>query len=53
MAWTTEAAVAEIRAGSGTQFDPRCVEAFEDLIADDEAGFLLREKRLVPAFAAG
>ena len=52
-AMSTEAAVAEIRAGSGTQFDPRCVEAFEDLIADDEAGFLLREKRLVPAFAAG
>ena len=52
-AMSTDAAVAEIRAGSGTQFDPRCVEAFEELVADDAAGFLLREKRLVPAFAAG
>jgi ribonuclease P protein subunit RPR2 len=52
-AMSTEAAVAEITAGSGTQFDPRCVEAFEELIADDEGGFLLREKRLVPTFAAG
>jgi ribonuclease P protein subunit RPR2 len=46
----TEAAVAEIRAGSGTQFDPRCVEAFEALAEEDDA-FVLRDRRLTPTFA--
>ena len=50
-ALSTEEAVAEIRAGSGTQFDPRCVEAFEVLAAEDD-GFVLHEKRLAPTFAA-
>jgi HD-GYP domain-containing protein (c-di-GMP phosphodiesterase class II) len=50
-ALSTEDAVAEIRAGSGTQFDPRCVEAFEALAAED--GFVLHDKRLTPTFAAG
>jgi HD-GYP domain-containing protein (c-di-GMP phosphodiesterase class II) len=48
----TEEAVAEIRAGSGTQFDPRCVEAFEVLAAEDEA-FVLKDRRLTPTFAVG
>jgi HD-GYP domain-containing protein (c-di-GMP phosphodiesterase class II) len=50
-ALTTEEAVAEIRAASGTQFDPRCVEAFEALAAEDD-GFVLHDRRLIPAFAA-
>ena len=50
-ALTTEAAVAEIRAGAGTQFDPTCVEAFEALAAEDES-FVLRDRRLTPTFAA-
>lgn len=50
-ALSTEEAVAEIRATSGTQFDPRCVEAFESLAAED-AGFVLQNKRFIPTFAA-
>ena len=50
-ALSTETAVAEIRAGAGTQFDPSCVDAFAELVRADD-GFLLREKRLTPAFAA-
>jgi ribonuclease P protein subunit RPR2 len=50
-ALSTEEAVAEIRAGSGTQFDPRCVEAFEALAAEDD-GFVLQDKRLTPTFVA-
>jgi putative two-component system response regulator len=46
----TEEAVAEIRAGSGTQFDPQCVEAFEALAVDD--GFVIKAGRLTPTFAA-
>jgi len=49
-ALSLDAAVAEILAGSGSQFDPRCVEAFEALIADE--GFLLPERRLTATFAA-
>jgi HD-GYP domain-containing protein (c-di-GMP phosphodiesterase class II) len=52
-ALSTDEAVAEIIAGSGTQFDPRCVEAFEVLAAEDD-GFVLRDRRLtpIPTFAA-
>jgi ribonuclease P protein subunit RPR2 len=50
-ALTTEEAVAEIRGAAGTQFDPRCVEAFEALAAEDD-GFVLRDKRITPTFAA-
>ncbi len=50
-ALSMEEAVAEIRAGSGTQFDPRCVEAFEVLVGDDE-GFLIKDRRFTPTFAA-
>ena len=50
-ALSTEEAVAEVRAGSGTQFDPLCVEAFEALAAEDD-GFVLHGKRLTPTFAA-
>jgi HD-GYP domain-containing protein (c-di-GMP phosphodiesterase class II) len=50
-ALSTEEAVAEIRAGFGTQFDPRCVEAFEALAAEDD-GFVLQDKRLTPTFVA-
>jgi len=50
-ALTTEEAVAEIRGAAGTQFDPRCVEAFEALAAEDD-GFVLRDKRFAPTFAA-
>lgn len=53
-ALSTDEAVAEIIAGSGTQFDPSCVEAFEVLAAEDD-GFVLRDRRLTPTptFAAG
>ena len=47
----TEEAVSEIRAGSGTQFDPQCVEAFEALAADDD--FVIKDRRLTPTFVAG
>jgi HD-GYP domain-containing protein (c-di-GMP phosphodiesterase class II) len=47
-----EQAVDEIRGGSGTQFDPACVRAFEDLIARDD-GFLLADRRRVSTLAAG
>lgn len=50
-ALATEEAVAEIRAGAGGQFDPVCVEAFVDLVAEDH-GFLVLHKRLSPSFAA-
>ena len=50
-ALSTEEAVAEIRAASGTQFDPRCVAAFETLAAEDDA-FVLHDKRLAPTFAS-
>jgi ribonuclease P protein subunit RPR2 len=49
-ALTTEEAVAEIRAAAGTQFDPRCVEAFVALAAEDD-GFVLHDKRSTPTFA--
>jgi HD-GYP domain-containing protein (c-di-GMP phosphodiesterase class II) len=47
-----ECAVEEIRGGSGTQFDPRCVEAFERLI-EREDGFPLEGRRREPTFATG
>ena len=47
-----EQAVEEIRRGAGTQFDPRCVRAFEDLIARDD-GFRLADHRRVPTMAIG
>jgi HD-GYP domain-containing protein (c-di-GMP phosphodiesterase class II) len=47
-----EQAVDEIRRGAGTQFDPRCVRAFEDLIARDDA-FRVVDHRRVPTLAAG
>ena len=47
-----EQAVDEIRRGAGTQFDPRCVRAFEDLIARDD-GFRVEDHRRVPTLAAG
>jgi cyclic di-GMP phosphodiesterase len=50
-ALSAETAVGEIRAGSGTQFDPICVDAFETLVAEDD-GFVLRDKRLAPSFAS-
>jgi ribonuclease P protein subunit RPR2 len=50
-ALSTEAAVAEIIAGSGTQFDPTCVEAFQDLTAED-GGFVLTGMARTPSFAA-
>jgi ribonuclease P protein subunit RPR2 len=49
-ALTTEEAVAEILAGSGTQFDPICVEAFEAL-ADKGDGFVLAGRARTPSFA--
>jgi HD-GYP domain-containing protein (c-di-GMP phosphodiesterase class II) len=49
-ALTTEAAVAEILAGSGTQFDPVCVEAFEALVEEDES-FVLAGRGRTPSFA--
>jgi ribonuclease P protein subunit RPR2 len=49
-ALSTEEAVAEILAGSGTQFDPMCVEAFEAL-ADDDDGFVLAGRARTPSFA--
>jgi putative nucleotidyltransferase with HDIG domain len=45
-----EEAVEQIQAGSGTQFDPTCVDAFVDLVAEDD-GFLLA-RRPAPTFAA-
>ena len=47
----TEEAVAQIQAGSGTQFDPVCVDAFVELVAEDD-GFLLPRTRHAPSFAA-
>jgi HD-GYP domain-containing protein (c-di-GMP phosphodiesterase class II) len=44
-------AVKEILAGSGTQFDPTCVEAFEELAAEDD-GFVLTGRARTPSFAA-
>jgi HD-GYP domain-containing protein (c-di-GMP phosphodiesterase class II) len=48
-ALSTEEAVAEISDGSGTQFDPVCVEAFEVLAAEDD-GFVLHDRP--PTFVA-
>ena len=50
-AMPTEEAVEEILAGSGTQFDPMCVEAFEALAHDDD-GFVLGGRARTPSFAA-
>ena len=47
-----EQAVAEIRAGSGTQFDPGCVRTFVDLIARDD-GFLMEDRPRVTTLAVG
>ncbi len=44
-ALSADEAVAEIRSGAGTQFDPGCVSAFEALAADGD-GFVLRDRRL-------
>ena len=49
-ALSTETAVKEILAGSGTQFDPTCVEAFEELAAEDD-GFVLTGSARTPSFA--
>ena len=49
-ALSTDEAVAEILAGSGTQFDPVCVEAFEALTAEDE-DFVLSGRARTPSFA--
>ena len=49
-ALSTDEAVAEILAGSGTQFDPVCVEAFEALTAEDE-NFVLSGPARTPSFA--
>jgi HD-GYP domain-containing protein (c-di-GMP phosphodiesterase class II) len=49
-ALTTDAAVAEILAGSGTQFDPVCVEAFEALVEEDDS-FVLAGRARTPSFA--
>ncbi len=49
-ALSTETAVKEIIAGSGTQFDPTCVEAFEELAAEDD-GFVLAGRARTPSFA--
>jgi HD-GYP domain-containing protein (c-di-GMP phosphodiesterase class II) len=50
-ALSTEEAVAEIRSGSGTQFDPECVKAFEALVDADD-GFVLRDRRLASSFVS-
>ena len=47
-ALSTETAVKEILAGSGTQFDPTCVEAFEELAAEDD-GFVLTGSARTPS----
>ena len=49
-ALSMDEAVAEIRAGSGTQFDPMCVEAFEGLTAADD-GFVLAGRDRTPSYA--
>jgi HD-GYP domain-containing protein (c-di-GMP phosphodiesterase class II) len=49
-ALSTDEAVAEILAGSGTQFDPVCVEAFEALTAEDE-DFVLAGRARTPSFS--
>jgi HD-GYP domain-containing protein (c-di-GMP phosphodiesterase class II) len=49
-ALSTDEAVAEILAGSGTQFDPVCVEAFEALTAED-GDFVLSGRARTPSFA--
>jgi len=51
-ALSSEEAVAEICAGSGTQFDPTCVEAFRVLAVEDDT-FVNRGRILTPAFATG
>ena len=43
---------AEIRAGAGTQFEPRCVEAFGELDAEEDV-LVLSGGRRTPSFATG
>jgi HD-GYP domain-containing protein (c-di-GMP phosphodiesterase class II) len=50
-ALAVEEAVAQIKEGAGSQFDPACVDAFVDLVAEND-GFLLARTRPVPSFAA-
>jgi HD-GYP domain-containing protein (c-di-GMP phosphodiesterase class II) len=50
-ALSADEAVAEILAGSGTQFDPACVDAFEELAAEDD-GFVLTGPARTPSFAS-
>ena len=50
-ALSADEAVAEILGGSGTQFDPACVDAFEELAAEDD-GFVLTGRARTPSFAA-
>ena len=51
-ALSLDEAVEEIRAGAGTQFDPRCVEAFEELAAGEDV-LVLPDRRRTPSFATG
>ncbi len=51
-ALSLDEAVAEIRAGAGTQFDPRCVEAFEALAAEEDV-FVLPDRRRTPIVRHG
>ncbi len=39
-AWSHERAIALLRSGSGSQFDPRCVDALERVLARDRMGGL-------------
>jgi ribonuclease P protein subunit RPR2 len=46
-ALSLEEAVDEIRDGAGTQFDPECVKAFVDLVAEDDELLLVGGRRPV------
>jgi HD-GYP domain-containing protein (c-di-GMP phosphodiesterase class II) len=46
-ALSLEEAVDEIRDGAGTQFDPECVKAFIDLVAEDDELLLVGGRRSV------
>src|ERR671922_78339 len=46
-----EESVERIEGGAGSQFDPVCVDAFVDLVAEDD-GFVLPRSRAIPSFAA-